>query len=218
MPEGFIFGSGAQGRVALDVLKLQFPETNWFFIDENPSLWNQKVNGSLIVGGLDALKDKRECKLHIALGKPSAKEKVTKTCEAMNIELINAVHPSAIILPSAVIGQGVFIGAGAVINTDAKIGKGAVINTRAVVEHDTIVGDFANISPTACLGGRVTIGKGSFIGSGAIVLARTVIGGNSVVGMGAVVTRDIPENKMAYGVPARIVKNIDETTDWSKIL
>jgi sugar O-acyltransferase (sialic acid O-acetyltransferase NeuD family) len=156
--------------------------------------------------------------MHIALGKPSLKSMVTKKCDALNnITLINAIHPSAIILPTVKLGIGIFVGAGAIINTDATIMDGALINTQAVVEHDTVVGEFANISPTVCLGGRTTIGDRAFIGSGSVVLARTSIGADSIIGMGAIVTKDIPRDKIAYGVPARIVKNSEEA-DWNKIL
>ena len=55
----------------------------------------------------------------------------------------------------------------------------------------------------------VKIGKNVWIGSGAIVLPGVSIGDNSVIGAGSVVTKSIPENCLAYGVPARIVKQLD---------
>lgn len=55
----------------------------------------------------------------------------------------------------------------------------------------------------------VTIGKNVWIGSGAIVMPGVSIGDNSVVGAGSVVTKNIPENCLVYGVPARVVKKLD---------
>ncbi len=218
MKEGFIFGCSAQGRVALSILQLEYPETAWFFIDDNPEMLNQVINGSSVIGGLGTLAAKNRPKLHIALGNPTVKRKIASKCTMLDIELIGAVHPSAIIASTAIIGEGATIGAGVIINTDARIGNFALINTGVIIEHDSQVGDYANISPGACIGGRVTIEEEAFIGSGAIVLARTTVGKRSIVGMGAVVTRSIPDNTLAYGVPANVIKEIDDHFDWSKVL
>jgi UDP-N-acetylbacillosamine N-acetyltransferase len=218
LQEGYIFGGGAQGRVALDVLKLQYPHTNWFFIDDNPSMKDKKINNVLVYGNLDSLKNKGNCHIHIALGKPGLKDLVTQRCKTLNLSLISAIHPSAIISQNVRLGEGIFIGAGAIINTDAYIGDGVLINTGSVIEHDSVVGDFANISPAVCIGGRVNIAKKVFVGSGAIVFARVTVDENSIIGMGAVVNKNIPANTLAYGVPAREIKKIDEHFDWNKIL
>jgi sugar O-acyltransferase (sialic acid O-acetyltransferase NeuD family) len=218
MLEGFIFGSGAQGRVTLDILRLQNPQTHWSFVDDNPEMTGKVINGAEVIGGLDKIQKMKSCFMHVALGKPSLKEKITKRCEELkNITFINAIHPSAIILPTVKLGIGIFIGAGVIINTEAVIKNGALINTQSVVEHDSVVGEFANISPTACLGGRVNVGSRAFIGSGSIILARTSIGDDSIIGMGAIVTKDIPKGKIAYGVPAKIIRESSQA-DWSKIL
>jgi virginiamycin A acetyltransferase len=55
---------------------------------------------------------------------------------------------------------------------------------------------------------QVRIGAGSWIGSNAIVMAD--VGKNTIVGAGAVVTRPLPDRVVAAGVPARIVKRLDE--------
>ena len=57
---------------------------------------------------------------------------------------------------------------------------------------------------------NVEIGDNVWIGSNAIILAGVNIGKNSVVGAGAVVTKDVPPNVIVAGVPARIIKKIEE--------
>lgn len=56
----------------------------------------------------------------------------------------------------------------------------------------------------------VHIGKNVWIGSGAQILPGVVIGDNSVIGAGSVVTRNIPENVVALGVPCRVIREIGE--------
>ena len=55
---------------------------------------------------------------------------------------------------------------------------------------------------------RTNIDDGAFIGSDTMLVAPVNIGKNSKTGAGSVVTRDIPDDSVAYGVPAR-VKNTD---------
>ena len=54
----------------------------------------------------------------------------------------------------------------------------------------------------------VHIGKNVWIGSGSIVLGGVTIGDNAVIGAGSVVTKDIPENMIAVGSPARVIRSI----------
>ena len=56
----------------------------------------------------------------------------------------------------------------------------------------------------------ITIGKNVWIGAGVIVLPGVNIGDNSVIGAGSVVTKDIPENVVAYGNPCRVIRTINE--------
>ena len=55
----------------------------------------------------------------------------------------------------------------------------------------------------------VIIGKNVWIGGGAILMPGVTIGDNVVIGAGSVVTRDIPANTVAYGVPCRVIRGND---------
>jgi acetyltransferase EpsM len=113
------------------------------------------------------------------------------------------VHERAWVSPSARLGQGVFVAAGAVVNTGAHIGDHCVVNSGAVVEHDVCLGDFVQVSPAAAIGGGTTIGRHGFLGLGCRVRDHVRIGANVLVGMGAVVTRSLADNDTVVGVPAR---------------
>lgn len=58
--------------------------------------------------------------------------------------------------------------------------------------------------------GRITIGDNVHIGFNTIIMPGVTIGDNCVIGCGAVVTKDIPSNSIAVGVPAKVIKTIDE--------
>lgn len=64
--------------------------------------------------------------------------------------------------------------------------------------------------------GKVTIGNNVNIGIDSLILAGSTIGNNVVIGAGAVVTKNIPDNSVAVGVPARVIESIEEYYDKVK--
>ena len=56
----------------------------------------------------------------------------------------------------------------------------------------------------------ISIGNNVYIGSGAYIMPGVTIGDNCIIGASAVVTKDIPANSVAVGVPARVIRTIDE--------
>lgn len=113
------------------------------------------------------------------------------------------VHPRAMVSPSAKVGEGTMIFAGAAVQTRVRLGVHVVINTRASVDHDSTVGSWAHIGPGATLCGEVEIGEGAQIGAGATIIAGVKVGAHAIVGAGAVVIRDVAPRQRVAGVPAK---------------
>ena len=93
-----------------------------------------------------------------------------------------------------------------VLTNDIVLKIGVVINQMTSIGHDVVVGEFSEICPNVSISGNCTIGNHVFIGTGAIVLPKITIGNNVVVGAGSVVTKDLPDNCVAVGIPAKIIK------------
>ena len=72
--------------------------------------------------------------------------------------------------------------------------------------HDCRIGDFFEISPAANILRRVNIGNKTQIGANATILPDIKIGNNVTIDAGAVVTKNIPDNAVVVGVPAKIIK------------
>ncbi|OGO05582.1 MAG: UDP-N-acetylglucosamine diphosphorylase/glucosamine-1-phosphate N-acetyltransferase [Chloroflexi bacterium RBG_13_56_8] len=60
---------------------------------------------------------------------------------------------------------------------------------------------------------RTSIGEGAFIGSGTMLVAPVSVGAHAVIGAGSVVTRDVPARTVAYGVPARHIRKLDDACE-----
>jgi acetyltransferase-like isoleucine patch superfamily enzyme len=82
-----------------------------------------------------------------------------------------------------------------------------VLNTKCSVDHDCFIDDYASISPGATIGGNVSIGSYSVIALGANVIHAKKIGQHSIIGAGSTVINDIGSHVIAYGTPAKVVRN-----------
>jgi|ERR1035437_1525405 sugar O-acyltransferase (sialic acid O-acetyltransferase NeuD family) len=146
----------------------------------------------------------------IAIGNPHGRVRMKLHEKLVNegLKPVNLIHPSAIIADNVKLGDGVQIMAGAVIQPNVIIGNQCIINTKASVDHDCILSDGVEITVGATLCGNVYMETNSWICAGATVLPRIKIGQNSIIGAGSVVTKDMPPNVIAYGVPARVIRKI----------
>ena len=113
------------------------------------------------------------------------------------------------------------------------VGKNVVFNfsCRFVDDADITIGDNTMLGPGVCISTAehplspelrrnglqynkpVHIEDNVWIGSGAVILAGVTIGRNAVIGAGSVVTKDIPADSLALGIPAKVIRSITEEDD-----
>lgn len=84
------------------------------------------------------------------------------------------------------------------------IERNVMIDNNTYVAHNVHIGENAVITASVVLCGSTTIKKNSWIGVNSSVLNRVTIEEGAKIGIGSVVTRDVPQNVVAYGVPARV--------------
>lgn len=138
-----------------------------------------------------------------SIGNPKVRIKLYEKAKKIGFEFPNIIDKTAIISTNITIGQGIFIGKGAIVNAGTIIGDNCIINTGSIIEHDCYVDDFAHISPNATLCGGVKVGKNVHVGANSTIIQYKNIGVNAIIGAGSVVTKDIKDNITAYGNPCR---------------
>lgn len=126
---------------------------------------------------------------------------------AEGVPPLTVVHSSAFVASTAHLGPGCQVLAQSAVCVDVRLGAACIVNTGASVDHECVLGQGVHLAPGARLAGCVEVGEFTLIAVGAVVLPRIRIGRNCVVGAGAVVTRNVPDNSVVYGNPARAVRS-----------
>lgn len=139
----------------------------------------------------------------LGIGDNKIRQKVAGLISSKKKTILNVFHPSSIISNYATFGTGNFIAANVTVNALAKITDNCILNTGCIVEHECVIESGVHIAPGAVLAGNVTVGENSFIGANSIVKQGISIGKNVVVGAGSVVLKDIPNNEIWVGNPAK---------------
>lgn len=142
----------------------------------------------------------------LGIGTPSARLRVAGAVRARHprVPWPAVVHPSATCDATTVhLGDGVMVGAGAVLTVNVKLDNFAMVNFGATIGHETHVGRGSVINPGANISGGVRIGDGVLVGAGAVILQYLDVGDGATVGAGAVATRNVPAHTTVVGVPAR---------------
>ena len=120
--------------------------------------------------------------------------------------LATFVHPMAYVAPSVQLGAGCIIMPNVSMSPGTKLGKGCLMMVGSMMGHDNIVGDFCHIAAQAAVGSYLTIGKGVHIGLNATVKEDLSIGDFATLGAGAVLTKNMGENEIWAGNPAKFLR------------
>ena len=204
-----IVGGGGHGKVVLDILRAAGKDRPVGFLDADPVLAGKSIHGLPVLGQINLihkLKSQRVAGAIVAIGDNLARHRYAQTLLQQGLELVNAVHPSAVISPSATVGQNVVVAAGSVIGPDTVISDSVIINTGALIDHECRIDRAVHVCPGAALAGRVQVGEFAFVGLGCRIIQCLIVGRQATVGAGAVVIEDVPELAAVVGVPARIIK------------
>jgi UDP-perosamine 4-acetyltransferase len=199
-----VIGAGGHAKVVIDILR---SDARYEVIGCTGHRQSGLLSGVQVLGDDEILSSLYEQEIRhafVAIGNNAKRRELAMMLEHIGFTLINAVSRHAYIAPSVRLGRGVAVMPGAVINADAVIGSYAIINTGASVDHDSHIGEACHVAPGCHLSGNVHVGDGTLLGTGCTVIDGIDIGTDCIIGAGSVVVRPIPDQTLAYGVPARV--------------
>ena len=201
-----IYGSGKGAITVLETLSFDIKNNVICFIDDDNSRQGL-LNGLPVIYSNYFFENFKPLeKLFLASGIPRiSSKKLLKISSDLKIPLINVIHPHTYISPSAKIGVGNFIKAGAVVETNVIIKDCCQIDNSVTIAHDCVIESFNHIAPGATFGSSIILGEGSIVGIGAKVASKVSIGKYSVISVGSAVTKDVEPYSIVEGVPAKLI-------------
>jgi len=206
-----IIGAGGFGREVKMLIDQINDEKSTYkvigFYDDDTTL-PESINGLPYLGSIDDLLNSKESlSLALGIGIPEVKSKVVDRLNGKGFNYPILIHPNVLIGEDEVkIDQGTIICAGTIITCNINIGAFVTLNLCCTVGHDTTIKDYASFMPSVNISGEVVIEEKVYVGTGAKIINQLQIGENTIVGAGAVVSKSLPANCTAVGIPAKPVK------------
>ena len=210
-----IYGAGGFAREVKDVVDAVEEARGGIrcagFLDDVSGNHGKVLNGIPILGGEEKVPEwKDRAEFFIGIGVPSIKRKVAEKVERLGGKFDILYHPTVVKSRFVEFGEGTIVTAGVILTNQIRIGRQVILNLGVTVGHDCVLEDYVTVAPGVYISGNVHIGEGTDIGTGVSIIQGLKIGRWSIVGAGSVVTKDIPDNCTAVGVPARVIKTREE--------
>jgi sugar O-acyltransferase (sialic acid O-acetyltransferase NeuD family) len=207
-----IYGSGGLGLDLCDIaMKINRLKHTWdriAFIDDIRK--ERQHYGIDVLRFREALAIKDEAECVIGLGEPFDRMRLYDKCRESGLRFTKLLDPSASISESVEIGDGTVVLAFASITGGARIEENTVIQQMVTIGHGVSIGNHSVLSAKTSLGGEVHIGERTYVGIGCNILERLHIGDDVIVSMGSNVYRDIEDEVIAMGSPARVIRKNED--------
>lgn len=148
----------------------------------------------------------KNCNVFVALENQIERKKMIETIiEDCKTKPTNAIHPNASVADIQSISYGLFIGDSAIIQPAAKLNDHVIIGAGAIIETGAILEEFAQVGSGTVVGKEARLENNCYIGINSTIVGSVKIGKSASIGAGSVVIENVPNNKRAFGNPAKIV-------------
>lgn len=200
-----VAGAGRHAKDLLSILS-ELKEDLFFFDDVSEGKETLFLDNFPVIRSLKEVEAhfKKDNRYVIGIGGTIQRQKIGAKLSSVGGKMISVISTHAIVSETGVyLGSGLNVMPFVFVSNSASIGDGTLLNTRSSIHHDVKLGVYCDISPGAILLGGVEVGDFTHIGANATILPDIKIGNNCIVGAGAVVTKDVQDNLIVKGVPAK---------------
>ncbi len=204
-----VYGAGGLGIEVIDIMQRSNVDRSTIcFVDDFHA--GETIYGLPVIDFDHAIRSHAKAKVVIAQGEPSARKALYEKVKERSFVLETLIDPTATVSPTAALEEGAIVCPYCLIAAKAKVGKNVLVNARSILGHEVITGDHVVISSMVNFGGGCQIDDGSFVGMGALIKEKVSIGKNSIVSMASAVYRDVGDEVVVVGNPARVARKNTE--------
>lgn len=207
-----VYGAGGLGRELFEIACRR---------NEASRLWSEIVFvddvrdegdyfGTQVINFDTLLRNKADYECVVAVGEPGARSALFQRLMDGGVKVTGLIDPTALISPSAKIGNGSIVCEFSTIHSGVEIGVNALIQPYCDVGHDIKVGNHTVLSPYCAPGGGTVFGERVFAGMQSTFLQKLTIGDDAIISMGSVVFRDVAAGTTVVGNPARVTRGNEE--------
>lgn len=207
-----IYGaSGLGAEFDSTACRVNEQENKWediIFVDDAPEKEGQELVGRKIYPYVKALEKygKENLEFLIGIGEPNVKDIVFGKLDKDGCTITNLFFPGTIVGKDSKLGRGIVVQDVSGIPPMSVIGNCVLLQGKTVLGHNIELGDNVVISSLTFVGGDTVIGRNTYIAPSSCLRNGLHIGENAIIGMGSVVTKDIPDNAVAYGNPCKVAR------------
>ncbi|MFV0331768.1 MAG: acetyltransferase [Dysgonomonas sp.] len=207
MEKAIIIGAGTYGQVYAQYLKEKYNIVG--YIDDNNVLINRVIDGIKVLGNRDFLFNniEKNISIFVPIGNNDIRVELLSTLNSIGFKTPSFIHSNTIIHESVQIGNAVYILPGTNIMPYTVIDDYTMVSMGVNIAHHNSIKQGCFFSQGANIGASIQIGNKAYFGIASTIMTGVKrIGRDSLVGAGAVVIKDIPDNSIVAGVPAKILK------------
>ena len=204
-----IIGARGAGREYCSIIRMRSDYGKQYsikgFLDDKDDALKDYTGYPPILDSVEHYTVQKHDKFICAVGNPLQRIKYVELIQSKGGQFMTFISDSAVVHPSASIGEGSMIGSYSIISSDVTIGDFNMIQSHCILGHDVRTGHFCSVGSFSFLGGFSSIGDGVALHTRATLLPKVKVGNDAIVGAGSVVIKHVKPNTRVFGVPAKII-------------
>lgn len=202
-----IVGAGTYGQVYAAYLSEHYKVLG--FIDDDPSLANEWVAGIRVLGNSEYLFNEVSSShaVFVPLGENQIRSEFLINLRNSGFDTPSFIHPQTIIHSSVQVGNAVYILPGTIIMPHTVLEDNVMVSVGVNIAHHVHVGRGSFFSQGCNIGASILIGDYAYFGIGSTIMTGiSKVGRNSLIGAGTVVIRDVEDQAVMVGNPAKFLR------------
>jgi sugar O-acyltransferase (sialic acid O-acetyltransferase NeuD family) len=211
MDEIILIGGGGHAKVVIDILEERGDYNILGIIAKNKGD-GIGIGGYQILGNdndLQELFNKGVKFAAMGVGgytNNTLRKRIYEDLKRIGFQVISAIHPTASISRTVLMGEGNVVFSGVVIGPYVRLGNNIIVATGSTIDHDSVLKDHSLISAGVTVGAETQIEEGALLALGSKIISGITICKGALIGAGAVITRNISEPGTYVGIPGKRIK------------